>query len=910
MTLALTPLVSLLFGGPSLTDHDDLAVGAARIGCPVWRASQLLANLELRVGLPKPVRADALRVQQWSRRMGELESEKPGRFYARSYALDPIGTATTVLAWRDALAMAGWNGEAIANGGERLETLRDLATELAPGIAERLASVDAELRATKVRPFDALLLTEARSLWPGRWQRLFTLLEELGAKVETREASFDPIAGDSDLARLQRLVKGGERSPLRGDGSVMLLRAATSWELADATASLLRSWNEPSTVVIRAGETRPLDFALATHGLETQGLDETSPWRPALQILPLAIELAFEPRDPYRLLELLTLPVGPFQGIVGRELASALAEAPGIGGGAWREAKERIVEITRARADGEERIARYLDRIATWLEAPGLDASRPAPRAELLAVCARVRTWLQRRLAQATEDGDLDANGEILATAYAQASALHEALSHESRDALDLVDARLLVEQVSAGHALSLAIERAGRIDHVDAPAALRRARDVVVWWHCVAGTDWRPAARPWRRSELDALAAAGIHLQDPAERLAADAWSWHGAILAARKRLVLAVPRWAAGEAIDAHPIWHEIVARFGATPADIARVTVDARDLLRGHPFAKPEVKDYGPLALPEARSEWKLDPRFLGPAARHSATSLDALVGCPLRWVLHYRGGLNAGALESIASGALLNGKLGHRLVEDLHRAGAFAKPDSLGTAIETALDRLLKAEAAVLLRPGMAFELAQLREQLAAAIVRLSEMLIESQLTVLDVEVEIDTTWRSAALVGRIDVLLRDAAGNEVVLDLKWGRWRYRGLLEAGLATQLAVYAAARKAATSARAMPAAGYFALNKGEVLATSGPFANIARTLGPSLTETWEKLERTVDRVEKSLATGRVLVTGVKRSVPLVEALGVKEKERDRHLALPVESGCSYCAFGAICGKSWEAMP
>lgn len=94
MKIALTPLVSLLFSGATITEYDDLPPGAAQVGRPVWGRAQLLANLEQHLGLPKPAHAHVVRVQRWSRRMAELEAAKPGRFYARSYALDPIGTAT------------------------------------------------------------------------------------------------------------------------------------------------------------------------------------------------------------------------------------------------------------------------------------------------------------------------------------------------------------------------------------------------------------------------------------------------------------------------------------------------------------------------------------------------------------------------------------------------------------------------------------------------------------------------------------------------------------------------------------------------------------------------------------------------------------------------------------------------
>ena len=942
MTSTLTPLVSLLFGGATLTEHDDLPPGAAHLGCPVWGELQLLADLELRLGLPQPHVAHAVRVQQWSRRLTELETASPGRFYARSHALDSVGTAETLLGWRDELVVAGWNGDAVPNGGDRLETLRQLAegVELLPGRPDRLRRVEEELRVAVGAPFDALLLAEPRSLWPGRWQRIFTLLEECGTVVGVQNAAFEANAGDSDLACLQSVLRGeavGSRR-LRGDGSLVLLCAETSWELAEATAALLRAWEEPSTTIVRGGEVRPLDYALVKHGLASQGLDATSAWRPALQVLPLATELAFEPRDPYRMLEILTLPGGPFQGFVGGVLAGALAEAPGIGGRPWRQAKEFIAERTcakvtsdaaaagtsadDARREADERVASLLERIATWFEKPGLDASRPAPRAALLEVTDRVRTWLRERLAMAQADGPSDAvqtgvagRADILASAFARAEEFHATLSHESRADLDLVDVRLLLEQVSSGHTLTLATEAVGRIDPVNSPAALRRARDVVVWWHCVGGTEWRPAVRPWRRAELGALHGAGVVLPDMAERLAAEGKSWHNPVLAARKLLVLAMPRWALGQALEPHPVWHEMAARLEADGAALASITIEARDLLAGRAkvlsgTAKPPVRDLGPLPLPPARGEWQLDPRHLGTSIQHSATSLEALVGCPLRWVFSYPARLHAGTLDSIASGPRLSGALGHRLVEELHLSGALATPAALGDAMVAIVDRLLREEAAVLLRPGMTFELAQLRGQLGRAVRSLAETLAESKLTVAGVEVVVEAPWRAGALHGRLDLLLSDESGRDVVLDLKWGALTYRQLLESGRATQLAIYAEARKRATSAREMPAAAYFSLSQGKVLGPAGgPFARGELIDGPPLAETWARLERTVDRVERTVLTGRVAVTGVRSARPLLETIGVGPGELDRHLGNERGAACKYCAYGALCGQKWEGL-
>ena len=251
---------------------------------------------------------------------------------------------------------------------------------------------------------------------------------------------------------------------------------------------MLRAWEDSSTAIVRGGDAHALDYALGAQGLASQGLESTSLWRPALQVLPLAIDLAFEPRDPYRVLELLTLPVGPLQGLAGRELATAMSGAPGIGGPAWRRAKERIEKVTRtsavreAVASGltEEEGARAADaraqerlaHIAEWLEQPGHDASQRAPCAALLAVTSRVRSWLRTLLAVTREASERDptnhvlaGRADVLASAFAQCQTLHEALSHESREGLESSRSAAPRRTGLLGGSHSDARPRAGRSD-------------------------------------------------------------------------------------------------------------------------------------------------------------------------------------------------------------------------------------------------------------------------------------------------------------------------------------------------------------------------------------------------------------------------------------------------------------
>ena len=416
------PLVSLLAHGATLTEHDDLPPGGALIGRPVWGPTALLANLELRLGLATPRVNDAVRAQRWSRRLSEVQAGTR-RFYTESYLADPLGTATTLLAMRDELVGAGWNGETIPRGTERLATFAELevGAELPAGVPDRVRRAEDELRRLRLRPLDELHLAEPIAVWPARWRRIFALLEEMGVSVRPAPITFD-ASGDTDLARVQALLRGRtvqERPVLRGDGSLLVLRAETLTELAPAVAALLHKWNVPSTAIVRGGEPRALDDALVAYDLASSGVTCTSSWRAAAQVLPLAIELAFEPRDPYRILELLTLPIGPFEGLAGRELAAALSAAPGVGGPRWQEAKATIAELLKEGAETK------LARVAEWLEAPGY--KEIAPRSALLSVADRACAWLQGRLVHEREKGTNAATIDILGAAFFQAQTFREA---------------------------------------------------------------------------------------------------------------------------------------------------------------------------------------------------------------------------------------------------------------------------------------------------------------------------------------------------------------------------------------------------------------------------------------------------------------------------------------------------
>jgi len=166
------------------------------------------------------------------------------------------------------------------------------------------------------------------------------------------------------------------------------------------------------------------------------------------------------------------------------------------------------------------------------------------------------------------------------------------------------------------------------------------------------------------------------------------------------------------------------------------------------------------------------------------------------------------------------------------------------------------------------------------------------------------------WDRRTLEGRLDLLLKDTSGNDVVLDLKWGSTTYADKLEVGAAIQLATYAFVRRQQTQAKRLPVAGYYSLRKAEAIALSDDTFPDARVIeGPDLELTWKRTTATLTAIEDDVMSGCIAAPGTQPETPAWQ-LGAQGKAKpDRFVPLPTESACEYCSLDSICGKRWQGV-
>ncbi|MGV7225232.1 MAG: hypothetical protein ACQ9MH_27425 [Nitrospinales bacterium] len=110
-----------------------------------------LSILETQLGLTVPNISPAVRMVQYHECLRKMDS--PARFYHRSFEVDALAVARTLLGWRDIWYLAGWDGTNQTAASGRLQDIAEVETlakgKVAPSTGERLQTVVRSLSSRK-----------------------------------------------------------------------------------------------------------------------------------------------------------------------------------------------------------------------------------------------------------------------------------------------------------------------------------------------------------------------------------------------------------------------------------------------------------------------------------------------------------------------------------------------------------------------------------------------------------------------------------------------------------------------------------------------------------------------------------------------------------------------------------------
>lgn len=855
----------------------------------------LLDHLETMLALGAPSVGGAHRIAAYR---AALERAGPDRFWAASFATDSWSTARELLRWRDELVAAGWR-PSMGISAPRIADLaaaEDGGRPLPPGVADRLRTVIDALVDTPALPLAVVEPVDARIDLPAGWRTLLDRLEACGVTVRERRPPV-PIRGPSDLTRLRAPFDAdGSRPNLAGDGTVTRLVADTETMAAEALAAWLAAvpTDNDNLLFVLGKETELLDHALHRAGLPRLGASTPSPQRALLQVLPLALRLAWAPPDPVALLDFLLLPVSPLPRRVAGRLAAYLAETPGVGGPSW---EETFAEIARQQveqapdATPAERAA-ALSQWRAFVEPERHDPDRGMPAAAARIIAGRVSAWATSRWG-----GTADA---LLLTLAAASDDLVAAIDATGADRLDrLLLERMIEQAIGSGVDDPTAVAEAAPWRGVAHPGAVWGPVRTVVWWH-FADTAEVETRRIWTAAERATLAAAGVGLDEPVSALRRLSAAWERPFAFAGERVLLVTPATTVAGPTEAHPFWHGLTAgRDGIeTHIDIAAETLltEPAVTFAGRQIAREPV---APTTLPARRAEWVVPAGMITARAHESATSLGTLLACPLQWTLSHAARLRSGIRRALPGNDALIGSLAHHIAQILFEPGP---PPAAGTVFaraRTLLEELLPQTAATLLLPGAARDLAEARRGIPDALAELALFLTVNGLEVVATEMDFTdeaVLSPTTGLAGAIDLLVRDRDGSRVVVDLKWqrsDRWRRREI-EGGVAIQLAVYA--RHVGGDGTDVPT-GYFMLRQRRFVTGAQRFTgrDVVAIVGKTAAETWGEIADGWGAVMAEVGAGHV-------RAPFAMAAVDQAKFTDPVLMTPPK--CAFCDFAIACGR------
>ncbi|MFC0804602.1 PD-(D/E)XK nuclease family protein [Ensifer sp. P24N7] len=873
------------------------AIDAAVVG-----PAGLISVLEGQLGLLGPIVSRAARIASY---LPKLRAAGKGRFWIASFEKDPWATAATLLQWRDNLIAAGWHGKPVGTGRiDDLAAAENAGTSLPLGLADRAVQLLQALPSRSGLRLKRLTLAEPRALLPPLWLRLVDALEAAGVSIDQHEGCVPAVEG-SDLRKVQGALAGEPPEPLEGDGTFVVVEANTELMAAEAVADWLAtgSAEEGAGTVVLApdGDTALLDHALAARGLPALGLSAASPWRGALQVLPLAFAAAWRPFDPRVLLNLLMLPRPPISRWAAKRLARALSSEPGIGGAAWlnawAEIEARLLEMhTELESkDANKKVDAVLAEWRMWTDVGRFDRSVGIPMVEAQAIAGRVAAWAMR--------ADAGRNDRLLLAVAAAAGAVVDALTRLEQEVVSALLLERIVGQVlSEGVVNPDHVPEAGSVRTVRAPGALWSAAPRVVWWGFV-GPGERLAHEPWDSNEVKALEAAGVTLESSAEAARRIGAGYTQVLQRTAERLIFVRPALLRDEQTTVHPLAHQLKPILEGAGEG---VTFKAERLLRepdaalaGRHLTRQASETKDP---PGGVATWTL-PGSTATAfmegRRESATSLGRLLNCQFGWFAHDVLGLRPGRFAEIPGPDQLFGNLAHEIARRLLPPGPPPPMGGVRTGATELFETLLPQIAAPLLQPEHAGELSSARELVPAALESLVRLLHERDLEVVGSELEREGSHQGLSLHGRLDLLVR--RGSQVaVLDLKWTRSerRYLEQIADGSAVQLAVY---RAISAETGTKGTGGYFLLRQRRILAGGGSILT-DHPIESERTDT-----ETLDMVAgdwkrwRDLASSGVLV-----------AAGFEDVVNDRLEGLEFEAPkepCRFCDLTSLCRVQVETI-
>ena len=768
----------------------------------------LLSELEERLGLAGTHMSEVERLVLYVKAMRDALDKAPTLFFRNSFENDEIGTARTLLRWRDAAVLAGWDSND-AQPTPKFAGLSAIEARFdAAGTADRWRSLLDNLTGLKEvhLDFDVELACREEAIEP-HISKILKALSNLEVNVTYSPTEKAAAAEGSDLRIVQEAllapansVAAGEKTKLSGDGSIGIVHFSDFSDAQQWAASVLAE--QEGTVLVNGTNNAVADilFSLGHPTVAASvAVDST-----AAAVFRLGLSLFRSPVDVNNLLAYLRLPVNPVASVyvqkktkdgdsyyraLNRELADSLIGTGGLS--EWAV----IIEAASFDHDGNPVKPKVkealLGRLYMWEKSSG----GVVRKSDILGYLENLGSWCAS-FPVILEDPSWGLIRDL--------TEAFRMLMENEPEQIPLSKLLNWADGLSAQSSQSVHPAQVGSIPTVKDIRAILDKPKSLVWLDCV-GLEATPYEydflSPSERRYLD----GGFFPKDTFSELAHKAVT--DAIARVAGTLTLVTYDTDHGSLCAENPIVTELRTRFempvweGTIPEEMTQTGSTVGTI--------------------QSRAVCKIDPALLEGRMREteSYSSLSELFQNPFDYVLDYVLKYGSYGETTIINLEAVRGTVAHKYIEDLINE-CNKDVAAMRRIHEKEYDKRIvdtaQSVGVVMLADENRLEFAKFKTVFRKSFLCLLDFIKGNGYSIFGTEYEIMTELPVIGkFYAKVDLLLKNAAGEILVVDFKWSESSYYvRALENGRVLQLALYKAAVEADLGAKVINT-GYFILPK-----------------------------------------------------------------------------------------------
>ena len=838
---------------PVFIGHTHLELGESHVNlsCQVLETQGLLQQLALHAGLHVEIPSYVKRLAAYHHGLMNYDRMYPNNIFHRSIAIDSMGVAKTLMGWRDALTIAGWNcGHVCVSS--RLDALAVIESNLDENegsLALLLIHVEELLKQMR----------EGTIAVPNAYKELEV---EVLCPKEILPDYIIPV-----LEGLEAVVKSVVYGTVDTSAVPKKMRIIEFTDQYKAEMWLAQQKTENYDVWLNQNNKR-LDNWLHMSGTEVAGSEMTASNPQITQLFLLAIQLFQRPLNVNVLLQYLYLPECPLPWKLSSRLASTIVREGGFASDKVLECINDYLEKEFIK-DDEDRQPEHtheqrMELFRTYLPFDLLDEDEQKSLAieadnvnlkQLKVFLQHISNFASSRAIKIMAMMPNDLRVDQLQDVTAFVDALLEMLDSEDADTIPFTQLMQWTQSLYGTNDYRQYHAQVGCRNTLQSPANMVSRVNKTVWCDFYGDMDATLSTDFLSISEYNTMHSVGIKL-------------WNREREKAFRNFVIEMPIHQTTELLT-----FVTCKKLGATDIPIhplrLQLPEDTEVMCGDEAFEK--LQSHAIEIIDNHREEDAREVRFDADSNpvkwrdTESFSALSNLLQNPLDYFMNYTLGFSDRGPTEIKLSRTM-GNVAHETIEELfmaHKDGIII--NKVLEAYDSTFARALARKGALLLLPEHHLDCDKLHHQLRRCVRQLGEVIVANGLTLETCEQK-ESQYLGfdggVKMVGYIDMLLRDKAEAPVIFDLKWTskKDKYQNTIKENRAMQLAMYQAMLQLHEEHPDAARTAFFVMPAGH-LVSKDDFANcyFEKIQVKDNTDIMEQLREGYKERKKEISEGRI---------------------------------------------------